>query len=149
MKQRVTFGRLASVAAGLLVAASTVSLSAGQDAGKTTNQAVYTAAQADRGKKAFAGNCTTCHDTARFTGDEFIKHWSGQPLHAIFDLMRTTMPEDNPGGLQPQQYADILSYFLQLNGFPAGADELKGTDDAMRAVKMEAPKKASGGRSVR
>lgn len=149
MKQRVTFGRLASVAAGLLVAASTVSLSAGQGEGKTTNTAVYSAAQADRGKKVFAGNCTTCHDTARFTGEDFIKHWSGKPLHAIFDLMRTTMPEDNPGGLQPQQYADILAYFLQLNGFPAGSDELKGTDDFMRAVKMEAPKKASGGRSDR
>ena len=54
--------------------------------------------------------------------------------------MRTTMPEDNPGTLKPQQYADILSFFLKLNGFAAGEAELTGTDAAMKAIRMEAPR---------
>ena len=54
--------------------------------------------------------------------------------------MRTTMPEDNPGSLKPQQYADILSFVLKLNGFAAGETELTGTDAAMKAVRMEAPR---------
>jgi hypothetical protein len=30
------------------------------------------------------------------------------------------MPDNNPGGLSRSQYADIVSYLLQLNGMPAG-----------------------------
>jgi mono/diheme cytochrome c family protein len=111
-----------------------------QDAGKSVNDGVYSEAQAERGRKVFEAKCGICHDTGRFTGDEFIKHWSGQPLNALFDTMRTTMPEDNPGSLPAQQYADLVSYLLQLNKFPTGPDELEAAEDAMRGVRMEAPK---------
>jgi mono/diheme cytochrome c family protein len=107
---------------------------------KTLNDGVFTERQAQRGEALFKNNCTTCHDTARFTGDVFIGNWAGQPIYALFDLVRTTMPEDNPGALQLQQYADVLAFFFRLNGFPMGSEELMGTDDAMRAVRIEAAK---------
>lgn len=107
---------------------------------KSLNDGVFTESQAERGATLFKNNCTSCHDSARFTGDIFIGNWSGQPLYSLFDLMRTTMPEDNPGALQHQQYADVLAYFFRLNGYPAGGDELQGDDEAMRAVRIEAPK---------
>ena len=129
------------LAAGLLIAIAGLTPLSGQSPSTSVNVGVYSAAQAERGRKTFESKCTTCHDSARFTGDDFVKQWAGQPLHTLFDLMRTTMPEDNPGSLQAQQYADVVSYFLQLNEYPAGADELKGTDELMRALKMEAPKK--------
>jgi len=47
------------------------------------------------------------------------------------------MPEDNPGSLQPQQYADILAMFLRLNEYPVGSDELKGTPEAMKAINFD------------
>ena len=38
------------------------------------------------------------------------------------------MPRDAPGKLSRQEVADIISYILQVNKFPAGEAEL-GTDD--------------------
>ena len=130
---------------GVLTAATVTavlgaSILATQGAQKSVNDGVYSAAQAERGQKVFEATCTTCHDPGRFTGPDFIKQWSGQPLHALFDTMSTTMPEDNPGSLKPQQYADLVAYFLQLNKYPAGQEELKGAAEALRTLKMEAPK---------
>lgn len=119
------------VASGLFLAQTTA---------KSVNDGVFTVAQAERGHTTFQKNCTTCHDPGRFTGADFIKPWSGQPLHALFDIVKKTMPEDNPGSLQPDQYADVIAYFLSLNKYPSGQEELKGTDEAMKAVQMEPPK---------
>jgi hypothetical protein len=52
------------------------------------------------------------------------------------------MPEDNPGSLKPQQYADIVSFFLQLNGYPAGETELPVGAAALKSIQME-PRKPS------
>ena len=111
---------------------------------RSVNDGVYSEAQAARGQAAFDKNCTTCHDTVRFTGAEFVQTWSGKPLAELYEIMRTTMPEDNPGTLRPQQYADILSFFLKLNGFAAGETELTGTAGAMKAIRMEALKPPAG-----
>ena len=109
----------------------------GQAPAKTTNSGVYTAEQAERGKKLFEAKCTACHDTARFTGDTFLDPWAGKPLKDVWDIASGTMPEDNPGSLQQQEYGDILAYFLQLNAFPTGDTELKGDAGAMAAIKIE------------
>ena len=109
----------------------------GQAPTKTTNSGVYTAAQAERGKKLFESKCTTCHDTARFTGDVFLDPWEGKPLKDVWDIASGTMPEDNPGSLQQQEYGDILAFFLSLNQFPTGDTELKGEASAMAAIKIE------------
>lgn len=110
---------------------------------KSANDGVYSEAQAMRGQTVFERNCTNCHDTIRFTGAEFVQNWSGKPLAELFEVTSKTMPEDNPGSLKPQQYADILSFFLKLNGFIAGETELTGTAAAMKAVRMEAPTPAA------
>jgi S-disulfanyl-L-cysteine oxidoreductase SoxD len=132
-------GRGAVLISGFVLALE-VGMLAGQGASKSVNDGVYSVDQAARGQKVFETTCTICHDTGRFTGKEFVAQWSGQPLYAFFDVMRKTMPEDNPGSLQVQQYADVVSYILQLNQFPSGAGELMGTEEAMSVVKMEEPK---------
>jgi mono/diheme cytochrome c family protein len=124
-----------SFAVGAWVVAVTVVALAAQEP-KSVNEGVYTAAQADRGAAVFKTSCTACHDTARFTGDEFLAGWTGKSLHALFDQMSTTMPEDNPGSLKPQQYADVVAYFLKLNGYPAGKTELTGPE-ALKTIKLD------------
>jgi len=114
---------------------------AGQSGARSTNDGVYSEEQASRGQTIFKSRCTACHDTARFTGESFIQNWAGQPMADIFALVSTTMPEDNPGSLTPQQYADILSFFLKLNGFKHGDAELTGTADALKAVTIVAAAK--------
>jgi S-disulfanyl-L-cysteine oxidoreductase SoxD len=124
---------IAIFALGIAVVGAPYPLS-GQ-APKTVNDSVYSAAQATRGQALFEGSCTACHDAARFTGGDFMKNWSGKSMGELFKLVSTTMPEDNPGGLKPQQYADVLAYFLKLNEFPAGADELKA--EGMNGIKID------------
>ena len=43
---------------------------------------------------------------------------NGKAMKELWDIASGTMPEDNPGSLKQQEYADILAYFLQLNEFP-------------------------------
>lgn len=111
-----------------------------QTPGRTTNSGVYTAAQAERGKKVFEAKCTACHDTARFTGEAFIDPWAGKPLKDVWDIASGTMPEDNPGSLPQQDYGDILAYFLHLNEFPTGEAELKGESATMAGIMIEKKK---------
>jgi mono/diheme cytochrome c family protein len=104
--------------------------------GKSSNDGVYTAAQADRGAAVFKTNCASCHETSRFTGSEFLPVWAGKTLFELFDVVSTTMPEDKPGSLKPQQYADVIAYFLRLNGYPAGDAEL-APDAPLKAIKLD------------
>lgn len=126
-------------AGAVLAGALAVSAGAAEQSARSVNDGVYTAAQAERGAKIFDKTCTACHDTARFTGGEFTSAWTGMPLQGLFDMVKT-MPEDNPGSLAPEEYADVIAFFLQLNEYPAGDAELKGTPEAMRAIQMDARK---------
>lgn len=107
---------------------------------QTVNDGVYSAGQASRGQALFQSICTTCHDTGRFTGDEFVTSFSGKPLAELFKAVQT-MPEDNPGSLTAQQYGDVIAFFLSLNEYPAGTNELKGDEAALAAIQMQPPKR--------
>ena len=104
---------------------------------RSVNEGVYTADQATRGESIYKNNCSSCHYQTEFTGDEFVKRWADKPLFELFELISDSMPEDRPGSLPIQQYADAIAYFLNLNKFPTGATELEGSPDAMRDILME------------
>jgi mono/diheme cytochrome c family protein len=108
--------------------------------GKSVNDGIYTEAQADRGANVFKTSCTACHESSRFQGDDFLSVWTGKPLHELFQHMSSTMPEDNPGTLKPQQYADVVAYFLKLNGYPAGKTELESAAEGLKAIKFDKKK---------
>ena len=129
------------IATGTILAVAMGAAVQGQAPQKTTNSAVYTAAQAERGKTVFGEKCTACHDPARFTGDAFFDAFNNKALKEVWDIASGTMPEDNPGSLKPQEYGDIIAYFLSLNAFPTGATELPGEAAAMANIKVEKPKK--------
>ena len=104
---------------------------------KSTNDGVYTKAQSERGQKVFSEKCTACHEPSRFSGEAFHESWDNKALKELWDVASGTMPEDNPGSLKQQEYADILAYFLSLNAYPAGDAELQGNAAAMAAIKVE------------
>ena len=117
-----------------------IAAAAAQAPTKTTNDGVYTAAQAGRGKTVFDAKCSGCHEPSRFTGEAFFEAFNNKPMKDIWDIASGTMPEDNPGSLKQQEYADILAYFLQLNEFKPGDAELQGNAAAMAAIKIEKKK---------
>ena len=134
--------RIVIIATGTAMAVTVGAVAlTGQTPQRSTNNAVYTAAQAERGKQVFETKCTACHEPGRFAGDTFMGAWEGKPLKEVWDIASGTMPEDNPGSLKQQEYGDIVAYFLQLNAFPAGDSELPANAGAMANIKIEKPKK--------
>ena len=133
MIQRALIATIACYSIGVVVLAA-------QAPTKTTNDGVYTAEQAARGKTVFESKCTGCHEPSRFTGEAFFEAWDGKAMKEVWDVASGTMPEDNPGSLKQQEYGDILAYFLALNEFKTGDAELQGNAAAMAAIKIEKKK---------
>ena len=99
----------------------------------TTLDGVYTEEQAGRGAQVVEDVCRECHDDEEFVG-AFIRSWAGASVAALYDDIYSLMPEDQPGSLPPQQYADVIAYILQLNGLPPGQVELGIAREALERV---------------
>ncbi len=52
----------------------------------------------------------------------------------LFERIRLSMPQDNPGRLSRQQDADILALMLQANEFPAGKTELDKQTEVLKLI---------------
>ena len=74
---------------------------------------------------------------APLRGTWFRDHWGAGSVAALFSYVKTTMPPDNPGGLNDTTYADILTYILQRNGYAAGQDELKPDEKSMESMSLQ------------
>ena len=134
----IAFSTVAAVAAVAAISwLGTVDSRAFQ--GKAASDGVYTKAQAERGLNLYDGSCASCHELGKFKGDEFAKAWTDKPMTDLHTAL-TSMPMDAPGSLKPQEYADILAYFLSINGYPAGQAELAGDEATIKSVKIDAKK---------
>jgi alcohol dehydrogenase (cytochrome c) len=133
----MTFNRCALLVAALLLGGA-VTHAVQFGTSRSVNIGVYTAAQAARGEQVYKARCSTCHYQNEFTGNDFIRRWSGMPLFSLYEMITSTMPEDQPGSLPDQQYADVIAFFLGLNKYPTGGEELAGTAEAMKDTLMEA-----------
>ena len=131
-------GRAALLVAGAVLAL-TASMAVSAQEKKSVKAGVYTAAQADRGVTLFRSKCASCHAPNRFTDDLFYMSFAGKPLWEMFDVISDSMPEDNPGSLKKEEYADVIAYLLKLNNFPAGDTDLPIDKDALSLIMMEKP----------
>lgn len=101
---------------------------------------VFSPAQASRGEQTFRQVCAACHDTGEFSGGRFRLTWVGQTAGDLFDTIATLMPEGDPGSLRPAEYASVVAYLLQLNGYPAGEVELPTSLQELQGMEIvEAP----------
>ena len=128
-----------TLGACVLLAFTLASSSVAAQEKKSVKAGVYTAAQADRGITLFRSKCASCHAPNRFTDDLFYTSFAGKPLWEMFDVISDTMPEDDPGGMKKEEYADVIAYLLKLNDFPAGVTELPTDKGALSAIVMEKP----------
>jgi len=127
--------------AGFLCALAILSLAGGAAAQSTagptsTKEGVYTEEQAARGERIVLDRCAACHQNDYFTGS-FQASWRGARVSTLYDLIRTQMPEDNPGGLGRSEYADVLAYIFKLNGLPPGDEDLGSTKSALERIVIE------------
>lgn len=128
--------------AAIIVPLACLSLAATSAAAQVTDslasvrQGVYTDDQARRGAVIYERSCDACHMPEYFT-DTFLQTWTGAPLSMLFEQLRATMPEDRPGALAAQDYADVLAYIFELNGLPSGETELPLQLEVLERIVIE------------
>ena len=103
---------------------------------KPASAGVYKEEQAVLGDTVFQKNCLSCHTPSFHSDDQFKMNWLGRTVFDLFKLLKTTMPEDNIGGLTDDEYTRVIAYILKLNGFPAGADSLSSDSLALKAIRI-------------
>lgn len=99
---------------------------------KTQWDGIFTARQAKRGEVLYNDKCSTCHGVEltggnfapALTGTDFNANWNDLSLSDLFERIRITMPQENPGSLSGQQSADVLAYLLLKGNYPAANKEL-------------------------
>ncbi len=103
-------------------------------------EGVYTEGQAGRGQEAFGRACSRCHNVSDFTSDTFLGSWEGSSALDLFTLVQKSMPQDNPGSLEPKEYLDVIAYVFRENKFPAGTGELDNEAEKLKLIRIERKK---------
>ena len=107
---------------------------------------IYTEEQSQRGGLLYSEKCAPCH-APDLTGGEtapalasadFKSTWSGLSVDDLFERIKVSMPQDNPGSLSRQQTADTLAFVLARGGFPAGTRELAREAEILKQIRFEA-----------
>ncbi|MCH7717071.1 MAG: PQQ-binding-like beta-propeller repeat protein [Gemmatimonadetes bacterium] len=117
---------VAMLAAGLM--APCVQALAGQQVAGPS----YTEEQAETGRISYDEVCAACHrrdmrgdaEAPELAGPNFQAEWGDKSIAELFDVLKTTMPEDDVGSLDDRTHLNIIAYILQANGFPSGDREL-------------------------
>src|SRR5436190_10717863 len=117
-------------------------------------EALFTSAQAVAGRAAYQQNCAACHGASVDDGNSapplrgatFLSKYAGKPAADLFTYVSTKMPPGNPGNLDGAEYARIIAYVLQQNGFATGRKEFASEAAALASVTIPAPPGGRGGR---
>jgi mono/diheme cytochrome c family protein len=137
--------KLGSLAVAGVVVGTALSLAA---QAKSQWDGVYSAEQAKRGQTLYAEKCASCHGpdltggemAPALVGGEFSANWNDLSVGDLFERIRISMPQNDPGSLSRPQNADILSFILERNKAPAGSTELPSQTEALNQVKFLATK---------
>ena len=102
-----------------------------QQGTRSAKDGVFTAEQAKRGELLYGDACAACHDPKlvggigpALAGKDFLGAWKDKPVAEVFTKIKVEMPLTAPGTLSPEQTADVVSFILSANQFPAGATAL-------------------------
>jgi S-disulfanyl-L-cysteine oxidoreductase SoxD len=90
----------------------------------TLDTPLFTSTQAARGERTFQEHCSICHGLSQLSGPYFQRTWARRSVGDLYSYIRSNMPYDGRGRLSREDYEDVLSYLLGLNGVPAGEEEL-------------------------
>jgi mono/diheme cytochrome c family protein len=115
-----------------LVAVVSSARLAPQDPAPAPGGVLYTEAQAARGETLFKEICVECHARKELSNPDFRVKWNGRSVFDLFDRLRNSMPERNPGGLERSQYLDVTAFIAKLNGFAPGTAEMADDEPALR-----------------
>src|SRR5215831_6759745 len=107
---------------------------------RSTASGVYTDEQAARGRETYVMQCKSCHTPASHTGPTFATWWDRKTLSDLYQFVSTRMPKNEPGSLQPDEYADLIAYLLKLNDLPSGSEPLPADSVALKKIRIDVGK---------
>jgi mono/diheme cytochrome c family protein len=138
---------VAGIVSAAVIALAHVPLTAGRQAAGSVWDGVYTDAQAARGEAIYNDKCAHCHgpagaggDAPSLVGSEFAADWDGLSVGNLFDRTRSSMPQDNPQTLMPEETASLLAFIFKKNNLPAGQADLSDRADILAQIKYTARK---------
>jgi len=90
---------------------------------------------AERGATVFQAQCVRCHIPIEING-RLQNDWPGRSAQELFQRISLTMPAENPGSLNNQQYLDLTAFLLEM----ARIDLPDNATDAMLAsIQIDPP----------
>jgi mono/diheme cytochrome c family protein len=112
---------------------------------------VFSDIQARRGEKVASTYCSGCHGPDLGGGDSgpklvgpiFLNKWNDKTVWDLFDWIKTSMPEDNPGSLSQESTANVIAYILEMNKVSSGTKDLPVDQAALSQIRIveQAPQK--------
>lgn len=127
-----------------MVCAGLLALTGARVASQTQDAAVtYSEEQATRGEQVYKTVCVECHARKELSNADFRVKWNGRSAFDLFERIRSTMPESNPGGLPRAQYLDATAFIAKLNGLASGVAELPDDEAALKKQILPLPPPSS------
>jgi cytochrome c len=121
-----------------------IALSVSVRTAKSDNaMAVYSEAQAVKGRGLYVEHCAACHgmmlegqNSVPLSGATFQARWADEKhtVDDLFYIVRTLMPYGQPATLSKQDYVDIVAYILMMNRFPAGNRALPADPAVLKEI---------------
>ncbi len=104
-----------------------------------------TEGQRMRGREHFNRHCSACHgedlngraSAPALAGSAFRLRWASASVRDLYDNVRTTMPQANPGSLKRQAYLDIVAYLLDVNNAAVPEDALRDDPGVLSSMKIQ------------
>ena len=139
------------IASAALVVVGVSGQATSSQGARTVLDGAYTEAQAMRGERDYGRSCERCHGVD-LTGDPttevpalqsapFVEQWQGKTAKDLFDLIKRSMPADQPDSLTTRAYVDIVAYLMSVNHFPSGSQELSREPGDLQQIRIEAERK--------
>jgi hypothetical protein len=135
---------LARALFALAILAPCAAAQAGDTAKAAAAASLYNEEQAARGELVYQNVCIECHELLQYTSRDFRRKWNGRTVFDLYDVLRNTMPDKDPGSLPLQDYIDVTGYMLKLNGVPPGKTALPLADSLLKKIKIDLPPGPAG-----
>jgi alcohol dehydrogenase (cytochrome c) len=116
-----------------------------QSFSRLASAGVFTAAQVEQGRNAYARACAACHGASfqggpgvpPLKGSAFLGNWRGKSVAEMLSYTRTSMPVGMGGSLPDGQYLALVALMLSENGFPAGESALDADEAILGSIGID------------
>lgn len=106
---------------------------------------VFTPAQVEEGRAAYARACAVCHGAdfqggpgvPTLKGSAFVANWRGKSVADLYTYTRTSMPVGMGNSLPAAQYLALVALMLSENGYPAGQTPLDPDEAILRSIGID------------